>query len=256
MIANQSFFYRLKEFGLNDYESRIWVSLLSKGLATTTELADISGVPRSRSYDVLQSLEKKGFVMTKLGKPIQYLSLDPHQVVNRLKNNIKRKTEEKLIFMENITDDSLFKQLNDLYKQGETKVEEKETVSLLYGRPNIYEKLSDLITTAKKSITINTSPSGLIRKQKIFSPLLKKAAKTGVTIRFVIDGAIPSSFAMNDFVEVVSSENTGRYAIIDDHVLIFFQTDNDIKAYNDKVCWIQSSFLSSTFSSLIKNKAN
>ena len=39
--------------GLNTYEARIWSALLSRGIASASELADISHVPRSRCYDVL-----------------------------------------------------------------------------------------------------------------------------------------------------------------------------------------------------------
>ena len=60
-----------KHFRLNIYEAKIWTALLSRGIASAGELADISGVPRSRCYDVLESLEKKGFIIMKIGKPIK-----------------------------------------------------------------------------------------------------------------------------------------------------------------------------------------
>ena len=63
---------QLKNLGLNSYEAKTWVALLSRGMATATELSDISNVPRSRSYDVLESLERKGFIKVKHGKQISY----------------------------------------------------------------------------------------------------------------------------------------------------------------------------------------
>jgi len=59
---------QLKNLGLNSYEVKIWTALLSRGVSTAGELSDIANVPRSRSYDVLESLEKKGFVKTKKRK--------------------------------------------------------------------------------------------------------------------------------------------------------------------------------------------
>ncbi len=67
MIIQPELLNKLKDFGLNSYESKIWVALLSRGVSTAGELSDIANVPRSRSYDVLESLEKKGFVILKLG---------------------------------------------------------------------------------------------------------------------------------------------------------------------------------------------
>ncbi|MBS3103087.1 hypothetical protein J4458_06625 [Candidatus Woesearchaeota archaeon] len=48
---------KLRELGLNTYESKIWTALLSRGVSTAGELSDIANVPRSRSYDVLDARE-------------------------------------------------------------------------------------------------------------------------------------------------------------------------------------------------------
>ncbi|HIJ10966.1 TPA: TrmB family transcriptional regulator, partial [Candidatus Woesearchaeota archaeon] len=48
-----------RHFDLNLYEVKLWTALLSRGVSTAGELSDIADVPRSRSYDVLESLEKK-----------------------------------------------------------------------------------------------------------------------------------------------------------------------------------------------------
>ena len=71
MIVKDEFLSKLRRyFSLNLYEVKIWTALLSRGVSTAGELSDIANVPRSRSYDVLESLEKKGFVVMKLGKLI------------------------------------------------------------------------------------------------------------------------------------------------------------------------------------------
>ncbi|MBI2665693.1 TrmB family transcriptional regulator [Candidatus Woesearchaeota archaeon] len=85
MIVQKDFLNKLKDFGLNSYESKLWVALLSRGVSTAGELSDISNVPRSRAYDVLESLEKKGFIVVKVGKPIKYLAVNPGEVVDRVK---------------------------------------------------------------------------------------------------------------------------------------------------------------------------
>ena len=68
MIANSELIKKIREhFSLNIYETKVWVALLGKGIATAGEIAEISSVPRSRTYDVLESLEKRGFAIEKLG---------------------------------------------------------------------------------------------------------------------------------------------------------------------------------------------
>ena len=65
MIVGEQFLSKLKHFGLNSYQAKLWTALLSRGVATAGELSDISNVPRSRAYDVLQSLAEKGFVVVR-----------------------------------------------------------------------------------------------------------------------------------------------------------------------------------------------
>ena len=96
MIVNEQFLKKLRSaFDLNEYEVKIWTALLSKGVASAGELSDISNVPRSRSYDVLESLEKKGFIIMKIGKPIKYIAVQPKDVVSRFKREIQTKAKER-----------------------------------------------------------------------------------------------------------------------------------------------------------------
>src|SRR5574342_874378 len=94
MIVQKDFLNKLKDFGLNSYEAKLWTALLSRGIATAGELSDIANVPRSRSYDVLESLEKKGFAITKLGKPIKYVAVPPEEVLERVKKNVTEEAKQ------------------------------------------------------------------------------------------------------------------------------------------------------------------
>src|SRR5210317_2383242 len=98
MIVQKEFLTRIKDdFKLNIYEVKIWTALLSRGIATAGELADISGVPRSRCYDVLESLEKKGFIIMKIGKPIKYIAVQPEEIVERVKKDLQAKADHTIL---------------------------------------------------------------------------------------------------------------------------------------------------------------
>ena len=88
MLVKQELINKIKDyFSLNVYETKVWLALLTKGIASAGEVADISGVPRSRTYDVLESLEKRGFAIVKLGKPVKYLGVKPRVIIEKLKND-------------------------------------------------------------------------------------------------------------------------------------------------------------------------
>ena len=115
MIVKEEFLGKLRRFfGLNLYEVKIWTALLSRGVATAGELSDIANVPRSRSYDVLESLERKGFVIMKLGKPIKYIAIPPGEVVERVKKNMKEAAVERIKRLDNLKAGSVLKELKGL----------------------------------------------------------------------------------------------------------------------------------------------
>ena len=54
MILKSELIKKIKGyFDLNIYETKVWLALLQKGISSAGEIAEISGVPRSRTYDVL-----------------------------------------------------------------------------------------------------------------------------------------------------------------------------------------------------------
>ncbi len=160
MIIQPELLNKLKDFSLNSYESKIWVALLSRGVSTAGELSDIANVPRSRSYDVLESLEKKGFVVLKLGKPIKYLAVAPEEVIERVKKKINKETLSKLKILNEIKSTDILDELNSLYKQGIKSVTPFDLSGVIRGRTNLYNHIESMIRKAKKSISISTSEKG------------------------------------------------------------------------------------------------
>ena len=123
MIVQKDFLNKLRDFGLNTYESKLWTALLSRGISTAGELSDISNVPRSRTYDVLESLEKKGFIIMKIGKPIKYIAVPPDEVLERVKKKIKEDSEKQAEVINDLREGEVITELNLLHHQGIELVE-------------------------------------------------------------------------------------------------------------------------------------
>src|SRR3989338_10962669 len=124
MIVKEDFLKKLRSaFDLNEYEVKIWTALLSRGVSAAGELSEISNVPRSRSYDVLETLEKKGFIIMKLGKPIKYMAVKPEEILRRVKNNLTKHAEEQVKTLEDVRNTELYRELQLLHDHGITKVD-------------------------------------------------------------------------------------------------------------------------------------
>ena len=116
MIVKDEFLSRLRKiFDLNLYEAKVWTALLSRGTSTAGELSNISDVPRSRTYDILESLEKKGFIIMRLGKPIKFVALKPVEVVERVKKNLMKAAQDQTKRLEKLKGDEVLLELKTLF---------------------------------------------------------------------------------------------------------------------------------------------
>jgi len=72
---------KLASLDLNRYEAAVYISLLQQGEATAVELAELSGVPRQRVYDVLDSLCNKGLCQRKGERPRRHVAVEPEKAL-------------------------------------------------------------------------------------------------------------------------------------------------------------------------------
>ncbi len=248
MIVKEEFLSRLRKiFDLNLYEVKVWAALLSRGTSTAGELSNISDVPRSRTYDILESLEKKGFIIMKLGKPIKFVALKPEEVVERVKRNLMRTAKERTQRLESMRGDEVLEELNLLFTKGIKFVEPSELSGSLRGRQNLYNHLDMMVREAEKTITIVTTAEGLNRKLEALMPSLDKCKRRGVKIRIaapVDKNNLKVARELKRVAEVRNMEKIkARFVIIDSNQLMFMLLDDEKFHQNyDIGIWINTEF--------------
>jgi sugar-specific transcriptional regulator TrmB len=75
----------LRELGLTRYETRAYLALLDKGVLTASQISEHAEVPYSKIYEVLSSLEKKGWIKTERGRPSRYHPKAPLEALEAAK---------------------------------------------------------------------------------------------------------------------------------------------------------------------------
>lgn len=255
MIVKEEFLNKLRRyFSLNLYEVKIWTALLSRGVSTAGELSDIANVPRSRSYDVLESLEKKGFVIMKLGKPIKYIVVPPNEVIERVKKNMRVDAEDKVKRLEDLKGTEVLGELNTLHSQGIELIEPSELSGSLRGRHNLYNHLELTIRNAKQSVSIMTTSQGFMRKVEGLKPTFAAIKKKGVKVRIaapITKECQNSIKELADVAEVRNSPSKARFAIIDGKELIFMVLDDkEVHPTYDMGIWVNTPFFASALSNL------
>lgn len=256
MIVKEEFLNKLRRyFALNLYEVKIWTALLSRGVSTAGELSDIANVPRSRSYDVLESLEKKGFVVMKLGKPIKYIAVPPQEVVERVKKNMREEADERIKRLETMKETEVLGELNTLHSQGIELIEPTDLSGSLRGRHNLYNHLELTIKNAERAVSIMTTSQGFLRKAEGLKPVFEKLKKRGVKVRIAAPITKENKDIVKDLSTVAEIRNAvnpkARFTIVDGKDVIFMlMDDKEVHPTYDVGIWVKTPFFANALSNL------
>jgi sugar-specific transcriptional regulator TrmB len=246
----------LKAIGLNKYQRNLWAALLSRGASTAGELSDISNVPRSRCYDVLQSLADWGFVMVQPGKPMKYIAINPGEAFERAKKKVQEEARRTSDNIDRLKKSDIIKELERLHKDSLKVLQPEDMTGALKGRYALLQQLETMFKKAKKSVKLVTTDTGLTELVEHHLTLLKKAADSGVAIKI----AAPLNKQNTDVAKMLAkyaqirniqdAEHLervfGRFMIVDsDEFLMCLTDDSKTHPTQDVAFWTQSNHASS-----------
>lgn len=232
-----------QKFELNQYEVKIWLSLLTKGVSSAGEISAESNVPRSRAYDVLESLEKKGFILLKNSKPIKYMAANPEDIIENFKKNLLNKANKQIDKIEEFKHSESFIELSQFFNKGVKMIEPSELSGLVKGRNNIYNQINNMIKNSEKTVTLSASLNDLNNFSQ-FKTELAKAKKRGVNIKMVTPKADMKfiNSITKDLGDLKSQDvEFSRFLITDESNMLFLMSNNDDShPKHDVGLWVNS----------------
>jgi HTH-type transcriptional regulator, sugar sensing transcriptional regulator len=246
MIVKQELVRKIKDhFDLNIYETKVWLALLSKGVVSAGEVAELSGVPRSRTYDVLESLAKRGFAVIKLGKPVKYIAMEPKTVVEKMKMQAQSDANDKVNLISNLRNTSEFTELEELHKTGISPVRAEDLSGHLKGRSNIMAKIREIFDNAQREVSICTTLEDFEDKSRVIMPALERLNKANIKVKIALNGDEEKIKKINNKfnLKIRKTENPGRFFIADKTETLFMINNN---MENEVGVWLKSSFFSGT----------
>ncbi|MFH1787533.1 MAG: helix-turn-helix domain-containing protein [archaeon] len=257
MLVKQDLINKIKDyFNLNIYETKVWLALLGRGIASAGEIADISGVPRSRTYDVLEALEKKGFSIVKIGKPVKYIGVKPNVILEKLKNDAKKDAEEKIKDLLKVKDTDEFVKLEELYKSGVDPIKREDISASLKGKSNISRYLREILQNAKKEVIICTNAEEINSKMNLFKQTFKILQQANIKIKIALSGDkeliknIENQFKIK--IKIINID--AKFFIIDRKEILFYLSKNKDK--EDVAIWLNSDFFTQSFTVLFEKALN
>jgi sugar-specific transcriptional regulator TrmB len=253
MLVKQELISKVKDlFGLNIYETKVWLALLRKGIASAGEVASISGVPRSRTYDVLENLEKKGFAIIKLEKPVKYIGVKPQIILEKIKNNVRKDAEERVTELAKIKDSDEFAKLELLYNTTSNTLTKEDFSIALKGKSNISNHLREILKNTKKEVLICTETDDIVPKLKLFQKTFEIMKIDNVNITMALSGDEKTIKKLSEDlgIKIKKVDITAKFFIIDRKEIIFYLSKKTDE--NDLAIWLNSEFFAQAFAGLFE----
>jgi sugar-specific transcriptional regulator TrmB len=134
----------LREIGLTEYETRAYLHLLRVGMTTASQISKNTDIPYSKIYEVLNSLERKGWIETRSGRPRRYYPKPPVEALEATRLRLEKTMKDWW--------KSVLEELQPLYDKRE--IREKPDVWILRGEFDAIAKLKDLIGNAESELMV------------------------------------------------------------------------------------------------------
>jgi sugar-specific transcriptional regulator TrmB len=196
----------LRNLNFTEYEAKAYLALLEDSPLTGYAAAKNSGVPRSKIYEVLDSLVMRGDILVSHGSTQQYTPIPA----------------KELIKTRRIKAEQNFKLAEESLKEFNQSAKNRENIWNITGYNEILDKVKECILAAKHRILIEVWKEDF--KELEFE--LRAAAEKGILITIIAYGEIQSDFA-NVYLHDMSSEITEEYG---GRWLVFSGDDSEVIA--------------------------
>ena len=174
----------LEEAGLSPYQADAYITVLELGAAPVTRIADASGVPDPRIYDVLRDLESTGYIETYERESLYARANDLDAIVDDLNSRANRfaaATEE-------------------IERRWNEPSVEQSTVSIVTRFETVIKNADEFIRGAESQVNVSVAVDDFEQLR----PALRDATERGVRVNLSIHtpedeaSALPDPEALSD----------------------------------------------------------
>jgi sugar-specific transcriptional regulator TrmB len=132
----------MENLGLTGYEIRVYLSLLDTGSMTAADISKKSGVPYSKIYEVLNSLEEKGWLESGSSRPQKFFPKSPSTALGIMRTRHENNFRE--------SQSTIVNELMPMY----TKSGMKERIWVARGVYNIIAKVNEIIQNVQQELLV------------------------------------------------------------------------------------------------------
>ena len=198
---------KLIALGLTTYEAKVYLSMLGRNSLTASEISRLSGVPRQRTYDVLNSLHIKGLCVEVPGEVMKYHASEPEEallgmLVDRNREFQRRLEEQRELAV------SLAKEIEFSKEKAADPEDPSKAIQVFVHPDQILRKYDEMLLGAEEEVlAMARLPYTQARAEKTYEKV-----KEGVKVRFLIDEEVlEKEPAMIEAIFRLYGENEHRF---------------------------------------------
>jgi sugar-specific transcriptional regulator TrmB len=201
----------MESLGLTSYEIKVYLSLLEQGSMTASDISKLSGVPYSKIYEVLNSLDNKVWLESDSSRPQKFYPKSPSTALEavRLQKEIEIKNNEEIIKNE----------LIPIYEK--SGIREKPEIWVVRGFYNIAGKVNEIIQNSQRELLI-ALPQLAQDIAKSLQPMLRTLHDKGIRIVVLVSDGTSTEIikAISRIADVRIKDNMFGGGVIGDGIQV------------------------------------
>ncbi|RKD93628.1 TrmB family transcriptional regulator [Halopiger aswanensis] len=155
----------LEELGLTEYEARCFVALTRISKGTAREVSQVADVPRSRVYDTVERLDRKGLVEVQQTDPREYRAVPVDTACRRIREDY---------------DSRINAAENALQQVEEPNAPDDEGMWSITQKEHVTDRVVTFLEEAEDTIHYLVAATSVVDRQ--IREALRSAAERGVTV--------------------------------------------------------------------------
>ncbi|MBM3903577.1 MAG: TrmB family transcriptional regulator [Thaumarchaeota archaeon] len=209
----------LEEFGLSQYEARAYVTLITKGTISASDVAYYAELPRTKVYPVLLKLQQKKLAIISKSKPVMCTAIAPEDAFDEIVHEQISKVEAM---------NTLVSKLKKISEDGKKAQGAEEKRYFHLGANYVPDRMRTMIDGAKTSIHITADSWGLSILAECKEELLS-VLRRDLDIRLIVPVSVIGSESFRnipDGVKIRSSEIVQNCFVFDDSEILLIDNTN------------------------------
>ena len=232
---------KLQELGLSGREAEIYLALLMKKELTAPEVAKITSVTRTKSYELLQNLVKKRVCNERYKNGTKvFSSIEPTIAIQNILSVYEDELNRKKNLAEQFRED-----LVELHKNKEENNSPLDYIEVLTDVGQIRERWQNILRNTKRELLVFTKPPYTSPSVSDSMEMVDKILKRKVTIKSIYEyNSLKNSEEINELINTIEAyqkvgeesriiKNLPMKLVISDETVTMF-------ALNDRVSLLPS----------------